>query len=186
MESLFPVFFDSFFADICVFSGVLIIHLLKSNSGKFTSVVKYGLYASAFTAVSSLAAYSVVKYLMPSADTEYMAILFYVILLLSLLFIFKAALGKLSSNVDFRQLLFICSVDSIILYAAVYNRVNEISFTDYLLSVLGHCAGLLLAAVLLYGIRLKIDETAIPKSLRGFPITLIAAGFVLMAYFGLS
>lgn len=46
--------------------------------------------------------------------------------------------------------------------------------------------GFTLAIVLMAGIREFLDENAIPESLRGFPITLITAGLMAIAFMGFS
>lgn len=46
--------------------------------------------------------------------------------------------------------------------------------------------GFTLAIVLMAGIREFLDESAVPKSLRGFPITLITAGLMAIAFMGFS
>ena len=44
--------------------------------------------------------------------------------------------------------------------------------------------GFLLAMVLFAGLRSKIEESEIPESFKGLPVTLIAASFVSLAFFG--
>lgn len=46
--------------------------------------------------------------------------------------------------------------------------------------------GFTLAIVLMAGIREFLDEKAVPESLRGFPITLITAGLMAIAFMGFS
>lgn len=46
--------------------------------------------------------------------------------------------------------------------------------------------GFTLAIVLMAGIREFLDESAVPESLRGFPITLITAGLMAIAFMGFS
>ena len=44
----------------------------------------------------------------------------------------------------------------------------------------------LLAMVLFSGVRSRIDEEKVPKTLRGLPVTLIAASFVSLSFFGFA
>ena len=46
--------------------------------------------------------------------------------------------------------------------------------------------GFLLAIVLLAGVRLKTDKADIPKCFKGFPITLITAAIMAMAFAGFA
>lgn len=60
------------------------------------------------------------------------------------------------------------------------------SFIFALLYGIFAALGFTLAIVLMAGIREFLDEDAVPKSLRGFPIALITAGLMAIAFMGFS
>ena len=60
------------------------------------------------------------------------------------------------------------------------------NFAESIVNSLGCGLGFLLAMVLFSGIRSKIEESEIPESFRGLPVTLIAASFVSLAFFGFA
>ena len=60
------------------------------------------------------------------------------------------------------------------------------SFLFALLYGIFAALGFTLAIVLMAGIRETLDETAIPKSFRGFPIALVTAGLMSIAFMGFS
>ncbi len=62
----------------------------------------------------------------------------------------------------------------------------EYNFVTSLVYAFGIGVGFLLAMVLFAGVRSRIDESGIPQSFRGMPITLIAASIVSMAFMGFS
>ncbi len=65
------------------------------------------------------------------------------------------------------------------------NNINDkFTFIESIVSSLGAGLGFLLAMVLFSGMRSKIEENEIPSALRGLPVTLIAASFVSLAFFG--
>ena len=47
-------------------------------------------------------------------------------------------------------------------------------------------AGFLLAIVLMAGVRERLESSNIPESLKGFPISLITAGLLSVAFMGFS
>ena len=63
--------------------------------------------------------------------------------------------------------------------------INE-TFLNSLVNAFGCGVGFLLAMVLFSGVRSKIDESNIPECFRGLPVTLIAASFVSLAFFGFT
>lgn len=60
------------------------------------------------------------------------------------------------------------------------------SFVESMVNSLGCGLGFLLAMVLFSGIRSKIEESEIPDSFKGLPVTLIAASFISLAFFGFA
>jgi len=64
--------------------------------------------------------------------------------------------------------------------------VCNYNFVESLVNSLGTGLGFLLAMVLFSGVRSKIEESEIPDSFKGLPITLIAASFVSLAFFGFA
>ena len=69
----------------------------------------------------------------------------------------------------------------------LFNNITDgYDFVSSMVSSLGCGLGFLLAMVLFAGVRSRIDESKIPLRLRGLPVTLIAASFVSLAFFGFA
>lgn len=68
------------------------------------------------------------------------------------------------------------------------DNINDCNynFLESIVNSLGCGLGFLLAMVLFSGIRSKIEESEIPDSFKGLPVTLIAASFVSLAFFGFA
>ena len=67
--------------------------------------------------------------------------------------------------------------------------VNVQAGYNFLISVVNGAAGGLgftLAIVLFASIRERVDKAETPESFKGFPITLIAAGLLALAFMGFS
>ena len=71
-----------------------------------------------------------------------------------------------------------------VLGVAINNITDEYNFVESMVSSLGVGLGFLLAMVLFAGVRSRIEESFAPKSMRGLPVTLIAASIVSLAFFG--
>ena len=59
----------------------------------------------------------------------------------------------------------------------------KMSFGEAVLSGLFYGLGFTIAIVLLAGIRGKVDKLNVAKPLRGFPITMLVACFMAMAFY---
>ena len=73
-----------------------------------------------------------------------------------------------------------------VLGVTINNMTDGYGFFESMASSLGCGLGFMLAMVLFSGIRSKIQESEIPTPFRGLPVTLIAASFVSLAFFGFA
>ncbi|MBQ6600671.1 MAG: electron transport complex protein RnfA, partial [Clostridia bacterium] len=67
-----------------------------------------------------------------------------------------------------------------------YGAMETNGFLTSMVSSLGCGLGFLLAMVLFSGMRQRIEESNIPESFKGLPVTLIAASFISLAFFGFA
>lgn len=67
-----------------------------------------------------------------------------------------------------------------------YGVEDPNAFLFSMVSSLGCGLGFLLAMVLFSGMRSRIEESDVPESFKGLPVTLVAASFISMAFFGFA
>ena len=81
-------------------------------------------------------------------------------------------------------------INSAVLGIAIINAEPFSRFSEsFLLSIINSTisgVGLLLALILFAGIRERLDNVNIPKHLKGFPISLIAAALISIAFMGFA
>ncbi len=73
-----------------------------------------------------------------------------------------------------------------VLGVTINNITDGYNFLESMVSSLGVGLGFLLAMVLFAGVRSRIENCPSPKSVKGLPVTLIAASIVSLAFFGFS
>lgn len=73
-----------------------------------------------------------------------------------------------------------------VLGVTINNMTDGYNFLESMVSSLGCGLGFLLAMVLFSGMRSRIDESDIPASFKGLPVTLVAASFISLAFFGFA
>lgn len=73
-----------------------------------------------------------------------------------------------------------------VLGVTILNFTKELTYVESLVNSLGAGLGFLLAMVLFAGVRSRIEGCDIPESLKGLPITLIAASLVALSFLGFS
>jgi electron transport complex protein RnfA len=73
-----------------------------------------------------------------------------------------------------------------VLGVAINYITDGYNFIESMFSSLGVGLGVLLAMVLFAGVRSRIENCPSPESVKGLPITLIAASIVSLAFYGFS
>jgi electron transport complex protein RnfA len=73
-----------------------------------------------------------------------------------------------------------------VLGVTINNITDGYNFLESMVNSLGCGLGFLLAMVLFSGMRSRIEESDIPESFKGLPVTLVAASFISMAFFGFA
>lgn len=67
-----------------------------------------------------------------------------------------------------------------------YGVEDPNAFLYSMVSSLGCGLGFLFAMVLFSGMRSRIEESEVPENFKGLPVTLVAASFISMAFFGFA
>ena len=73
-----------------------------------------------------------------------------------------------------------------VLGVTVTNMESNYGFIKSLVNGVGAAVGFALAIILFAGVRERLERCPIPKAFQGFPITLITAGLMSMAFLGFS
>ena len=166
------------FYGICPFMGV---------SKKIDTALGMGMAVTFVMALASAACYAV-NLLLMALDLQYMQTVAFILVIASIvqvveMFLKKAVPALYKALGVFLPLITTnCAVLGVVL-------VNVQKGYDFLLSVVNGAAGGLgftLAIVIFASLRERVDKAECPESFRGYPITLIAAGLLALAFMGFS
>ncbi len=73
-----------------------------------------------------------------------------------------------------------------VLGAAILNITESYSLIEAVLNGVFSAAGFLLAITLMAGVRERLESSNIPESMKGFPISLVTAGLLSIAFMGFA
>ena len=167
------------FYGICPFMGV---------SKKIDTALGMGMAVTFVMGIASAAVYAVNAFILVPLELEYMQTVAFILVIAAIVQVVEMFLKK-SVPALYQALgiyLPLITTNCAVLGAAL---VNVQKGYDFLQSVLfGVCGGLgfTLAIVLFASIRERTDKAECPKSFRGFPIALISAGLLALAFMGFS
>ena len=167
------------FYGICPFMGV---------SKKIDTALGMGIAVTFVMALASAACWLVNKFMLIPLNLGYMQTVAFILVIASIVQVVEMFLKK-SVPALYKALgVFLplittnCAVLGVVL-------VNVQEGYDFLLSVVNGAAGGLgftLAIVLFASVRERVDKAECPECFKGFPIALITAGFLALAFMGFS
>ena len=166
------------FYGICPFMGV---------SKKIDTAVGMGMAVTFVMALASAACY-LINLLLVMLGLEYMQTVSFILVIAALVQVVEMFLKKFVPALYQALGVFLplittnCAVLGVVL-------VNVQAGYNFLLSVVNGAAGGLgftLAIVLFASVRERVDKTDCPECFKGFPIALIAAGLLALAFMGFS
>ena len=172
-------FVMSQFLGICPFLGV---------SKKTETALGMGMAVTFVMALASLITYFVQTYLLVPFQLEYMQTIAFILVIAMLVQVVEIALKKISTSL-YQALgvyLPLITTNCAVLGVAL---VNVQEGYDFLQSVVnGVCGGLgfTLSIVLFASVRERVEKADCPRSFRGYPIALISAGLLALAFMGFS
>ena len=166
------------FYGICPFMGV---------SKKIDTALGMGMAVTFVMALASAACYAI-NLVLVAFSLEYMQTVAFILVIAALVQVVEMFLKKFVPALYRALGVFLplittnCAVLGVVL-------VNVQAGYNFLISVINGAAGGLgftLAIVLFASIRERVDKADCPESFRGYPITLIAAGLLALAFMGFS
>ena len=167
------------FLGICPFLGV---------SKKLNQAVGMGVAVIFVMLVATAVTWPIQQCVLDKMGLEYMQTIIFILVIAALVQFTEIVLKKFIPTLhkSLGVYLPLITTNCAVLGVTINNITDGYTFVQSLVSSLGCGLGFLLAMVLFSGVRSRIDETKIPKFLRGLPVTLIAASFMSMAFFGFA
>ncbi len=167
------------FLGICPFLGV---------SKKVETASGMGLAVTFVMAIASAITFCVNRFLLVPFHLEYLQTIAFILIIAALVqfveMFIKKSLPSLYNALGIY--LPLITTNCAVLGVALLNVQNNYSFVNSLIYGTAAALGFSLAIVLFAGIRETIREKEVPKAFKGFPIALITAGLMAIAFMGFS
>ena len=167
------------FLGICPFLGV---------SKKVDTAAGMGMAVIFVMSLAAAAAWLVYNLILVPLNITYLYNIAFILLIASLvqfveMFLKKSAPALYQALGVFLPLI---TTNCAVLGVAVTNMQKGYNFIESVLNAVGGAAGFALAIVLFTGIRERIADNDTPKAFDGFPMALITAGLMSIAFLGFS
>ncbi len=167
------------FLGICPFLGVS--KKVETAIGMGAAVIFVMTLASAITYVVQYA-------ILEKFDIAYLQTIAFILVIAALVQFVELVIKKISPSL-YQALgvyLPLITTNCAVLGAAILNIQNEYNFIESIVFGAAAAVGFTLAIVLFAAIRERMEYSPIPKALQGFPIALITASLMSIAFMGFS
>ena len=167
------------FLGICPFLGV---------SKKVETGLGMGMAVTFVMVLASIFTYLIQKLILVNLGIEYMQTIAFILVIASLVQFVEMVIQKTSPTL-YQALgvyLPLITTNCAVLGVAILNIQSEYNLIETIFNGFAAAVGFTLAIVLLAGIRERLEISDIPEIFQGFPIALISAGLMSIAFLGFS
>lgn len=167
------------FLGCCPFLGV---------SKKIDTAIGMGMAVTFVMAIASMFTYLANEFLLIPLNLEYLQTILFILIIAALVqfveMVIKKTMPALYSSLGIY--LPLITTNCAVLGVALLNVQNNYNLLFSILYGTFAALGFTLAIVLFAGIREQINEKDVPESFHGFPIALVTAGLMAIAFMGFS
>ena len=170
-------FVMSKFLGCCPFLGV---------SKKINTALGMGAAVTFVMALASVITYLVQYYVLVPFGIEYLQTIAFILVIAALVQLVEMVIQKMSPSLynALGVYLPLITTNCAVLGVAILNITESYNLIESLINGIGGALGFTLAIVLFAGIRERLEYSKIPVPLQGFPIALITAGIMSIAFLG--
>ncbi|MEA4898449.1 electron transport complex subunit RsxA [Bacillota bacterium Meth-B3] len=172
-------FIFSRYLGICPFLGV---------SNKVETAAGMGLAVTFVMGMASLFTFLTYSYVLVPLDLKYLDTISFILVIAALVQFVEMFLKKSSPSLYNALGIYLplITTNCAVLGVTVINVKEAYNLMYSVLNGVFSALGFLLAIVLMAGVRERLELAGIPKCLRGFPISLIIAGLMSIAFMGFA
>ena len=170
-------FIFSRFLGCCPFLGV---------SKKVNTAAAMGLAVTLVMTMASLITWCIYHFILIPLDVMYLQTCTFILVIAALVQVIEMFLKKTSPGL-YKALgiyLPLITTNCAVLGVAVLNITEELNLGYAILNGLFGGLGFMLAIVLMAGVRERLETSKIPEPLKGFPLSLISASLMAVAFMG--
>lgn len=188
MESIFIIMISSIFVNNFVLSRFLGICPFLGVSKKVETSLGMGMAVTFVMVLASIITYLIQNFVLAPLEIEYMQTIAFILVIASLVQFVEMVIQKTSPTL-YQALgvyLPLITTNCAVLGAAILNIQNNYTLVETIFNGLGASIGFTIAIVLFAGIRERLEISDVPEVFKGYPIALITAGLMSIAFLGFS
>jgi electron transport complex protein RnfA len=188
MKQMLIIFFAAGLTNNFVLSKFLGICPFLGVSKKVSTAFSMSVAVTLVMVVATAATWPVYNSILVPYGLEYLQTIVFILIIAALVQLIETAIKKFSPPL-YQALgiyLPLITTNCAVLGVTVLNISEGMTYGQSLVNSFGAGIGFLVAMMLFSGVRGRMESSDIPESLKGLPITLIAASIVALSFLGLG
>ncbi|MBU5455441.1 electron transport complex subunit RsxA [Caproiciproducens sp. MSJ-32] len=167
------------FLGICPFLGV---------SNKTETATGMSIAVTFVVTLSSIITYGIQKGILDKLGLEYLQTIVFILVIAALVQFVEMVMKKTSPTLysALGVYLPLITTNCVVLGVAILNIQEGYNLVETIFNAIGASLGFGLALILISGIREQLELNDVPEALEGFPIALITAGLMSIAFLGFN
>ncbi len=195
------IFFSGILTDNFVLSKFLGICPFLGVSKKLNTALSMSIAVTLVMVLSTAVTWPVYTYILVPNGLDYLQTIVFILIIAALVQLMETLIKRFSPPLYSALGIYLplittnCAVLGVTTLNLTYEKTisdalpviggaSGLGYAESLVNALGAGIGFLVAMVLFAGVRGRLEASDIPKSLRGLPITLIAASIVALSFLG--
>lgn len=186
--SIFVILIGSIFVNNFVLSKFLGICPFLGVSKKVETAIGMGMAVTFVMVLASIITYIIQVTILDRFDIGFMQTIAFILVIAALVQFVEMVIQKMSPTL-YQALgvyLPLITTNCAVLGVAIFNIQNQYNLLQTIVNGFGAAIGFTLSIVLFAGIRERLETADIPESFKGFPIALITACLMAIAFLGFS
>lgn len=187
MKEIFIILLSSIFVNNFVMSKFLGICPFLGVSKKIETAMGMGMAVTFVMVLASIITW-ILQRLLIVLDIEFMQTIAFILVIAALVQLVEMIIQKLSPTLYQALGVFLplITTNCAVLGVAILNIQSEYTLIQTIFNGAGAALGFTLSIVLFAGIRERLELSDIPESFQGYPIALITAGIMSVAFLGFT
>lgn len=187
-SSIFVILVSAIFVNNFVLSRFLGICPFIGVSRKVETSLGMGMAVTFVMTMASIITFVAQRFILDTLGIQYMQTIVFILVIASLVQLVEMVIQK-SSPTLYQSLgvyLPLITTNCAVLGLTILNIQNEYNLIETIFHAMGAAIGFTLAIVLFAAIRERLELVDIPLEFKGFPIALITAGLMSLAFMGFA
>lgn len=188
MKEIFIILVGSIFVNNFVMSKFLGICPFLGVSKKIETATGMGMAVTFVMVLASIITWFIQNFVLYAFHIEYMQTIVFILVIASLVQLVEMVIQKLSPSLYKALGVFLplITTNCAVLGVAILNIQNNYGLIETIFNSFGAAIGFSLSIILFAGVRERLELSDIPQAFQGYPIALITAGLMSMAFLGFS